>query len=349
MENFYPNTFFSLFENKSLKQIYLCKLIYFTDMMIIRFLKNWILPIAMMIGVLSYLIYDAIDFPTEIRSIASDCATIGQPLLLFTMLFFTFCKIDITHLRFCKWHFYLMAFQVVFFILLLILAKWYHGAESMALIEGLALCIICPTATSASVITRKLGGNAERLITYTILINLCIAILIPLCVPILHAEEGISFLTAFTTILGKVFPLLLLPLLCAYIIRSFFPKLHALCTRYPDISFYLWAIALTVAVSLTTKAVVHSNVPLWVQIGLGTGSLIACLLQFYVGRRIGKPYGDVIAGGQSLGQKNTVLAIWIGVTFFTPVSAMAAGFYSIWHNLVNSYQLYQQRKKEGAL
>lgn len=66
--------------------------------------------------------------------------------------------------------------------------------------------------------------------------------------------------------------------------------------------------------------------------------------QFYFGRRIGRRYGDTITAGQSLGQKNTVLAIWMGYTFFTPVTAIAGGFYSIWHNLVNSYQLYRAAK-----
>lgn len=312
---------------------------------ILRFIKNWILPFAMLTGIFAYLGYDALGLPIHIRVAVTDIATVAQPLLLFTMLFFTFCKIDVTHLQLCRWHGWLLLFQVAVFGVLLILAKLYHDSEWLALLEGAALCIICPTATSASVITRKLGGNAERLVAYTILINLCVSVIIPLCVPLLHPQEGVDFFSAFAVILAKVFPLLLLPLIAAVVVRKYFPRLHALCVRYPDLSFYLWAVALTVSLSLTTKAVVHSDVPIWVQCDLGMVSLLACLLQFYVGRRLGAPHDDVIAGGQSLGQKNTVLAIWIGFTFFTPVSAMAAGFYSVWHNLVNSYQLYRLRKE----
>ena len=65
------------------------------------------------------------------------------------------------------------------------------------------------------------------------------------------------------------------------------------------------------------------------------------------GKKIGRRYDDSISSGQALGQKNTVFAIWMGYTFFTPVTAVAAGFYSVWHNVVNSYQLYLQRKSEG--
>ena len=66
-------------------------------------------------------------------------------------------------------------------------------------------------------------------------------------------------------------------------------------------------------------------------------------MQFWLGRKIGARYEDKITAGQALGQKNTVLAIWIGYTFFTPITAIAGGFYSIWHNVFNSYQLYNQK------
>ena len=38
----------------------------------------------------------------------------------------------------------------------------------------------------------------------------------------------------------------------------------------------------------------------------------------------------------------------MGYTFFTPITAVAGGFYSIWHNVINSYQLYQHRKQEES-
>ena len=61
-------------------------------------------------------------------------------------------------------------------------------------------------------------------------------------------------------------------------------------------------------------------------------------------RRIGRKHGEPVAGTQSLGQKNTVFAIWMGYTFLNPVTALAGGFYSLWHNLVNSWQLWRVRK-----
>jgi BASS family bile acid:Na+ symporter len=62
---------------------------------------------------------------------------------------------------------------------------------------------------------------------------------------------------------------------------------------------------------------------------------------------MGAPYNERIASGQAIGQKNTVFAIWMAYTFLTPVTAIVGGFYSIWHNIFNSYQLYQSRKEKS--
>lgn len=54
------------------------------------------------------------------------------------------------------------------------------------------------------------------------------------------------------------------------------------------------------------------------------------------------------AGGQSLGQKNTVLAVWMAQSFLDPISSIAPTAYIVWQNFVNSYQIYRhdQRKSD---
>jgi len=54
-------------------------------------------------------------------------------------------------------------------------------------------------------------------------------------------------------------------------------------------------------------------------------SLIICLLQFYFGRKIGARFGRTVAGGQGLGQKNTVLAIWLTQTYLNPLATLRTG------------------------
>ena len=82
-----------------------------------------------------------------------------------------------------------------------------------------------------------------------------------------------------------------------------------------------------------------------VEIALAAVALVICLLQFKLGRMIGRRYGDAAAGGQSLGQKNTVLAVWLSQAFLDPISCVAPTAYIVWQNLVNSYQIYRAGRK----
>ncbi|MCM1178328.1 MAG: hypothetical protein NC308_02840 [Clostridium sp.] len=313
---------------------------------VIRFVKDWMLLIAMVTGAAAYIIYYNIPSLAPAGPYLHHIVSILQPLLLFFMLFLTFCRIDPRDMRPRKWHIWLLLFQAGLFValavLLCILPKFHGGV----LIESAMLCLICPTATAAAVVTGKLGGDMSGLTTYTILINLVTAILVPLFVPIVHPVEGITFFTAFSMIMAKVFPLLICPCLLAWIIRYAMPRLHSKITIHGNLAFYIWAVSLTLAIMMTTRSIVHSTIPAVYQFGIAAVSLICCVLQFWAGKKIGRRYGATITAGQSLGQKNTVFAIWMGYTFMTPVTSVAGGFYSIWHNVYNSWQLYRKSHAE---
>lgn len=311
----------------------------------IQFIKDWTLIIAIISGVLGYFIYVNIPFLDSTHAFVNTAVAILQPLLIFCMLFLTFCRINPSHLRLSGWHGWLLLIQGgVFMMLGLILVLW-PAMGARVEIEGAMLCILCPTATAAAVITKKLGGKVAAVTSYTILINLLVAVLIPAMAPLVHPNPGVGFISSSAIILAKVFPLLLLPLVAALLIRYMSPRLHFLCSHYAGVSFYLWAVALTLAIAVTTRSIVHSDVPVSTLWWLMAISLVCCIMQFWLGRKIGERYGDKVTAGQALGQKNTVLAIWMGYTFFSPVTAMVGGFYSIWHNVFNSWQLYEYKKK----
>lgn len=315
----------------------------------IRFLKNWTLPIAMLAGVIAYFVYVNIPGLGFTRPFVNRAVDIIQPLLIFSMLFLTFCKVNLKDLYFCKWHLWLLLFQALSFIVLAVVLILLPHSGLRVVLEGAMICLICPTATAGAVITKKLGGNAGSLTTYTIFINLVTSLLVPALIPFVHPHPEMSAFNSFVLIIGKVFPLLLLPFVAAVLLRYIFPKLHAKISEYHELSFYLWAVALALAIAVTVKSIVHSEVSFYTELGLAVVSLVCCGLQFFIGRKIGRHYQDPISAGQSLGQKNTVLAIWMGYTFFTPITAIAGGFYSVWHNIVNSYQLYEARKKNEKM
>lgn len=213
-------------------------------------------------------------------------------------------------------------------------------------IEGFMLAMICPTATACAVITQKLGGDAATTTSYTVFINIVVAILAPALLPLAHPQQGMTFLPAFITIINKVFPLLIVPLLLAWTVRYTLPKLHRIIISTKDLAFYLWTVALALAIAVTCKALAHSNESVWHIASIAFSSLFACLFQFSFGKWVGSKYGFRLEAGQAMGQKNTIFIIWLGYTFLSPISATAGGFYSIWHNVVNSYQLYKKRAGE---
>lgn len=330
-------------------------------------IREWMLPIAMMAGASIYLIYHIMPEPVHRAGpVLSDIVSFLQPLLIFAMLFLTFCRIEPKDLKPHRWHWWLLLLQGGLFTLLgflaLLVMRAFPGAyhEKVVLIESAMLCLICPTATAAAVVTRKLGGDVAGITTYTVLINLVTALLVPLIVPLIQPVEGMDFWTAFSMIVAKIFPLLILPCMAAWLVRFLAPRLHRKLLTFSDLAFYLWAITLTLAIAVTTKSIVHSTLSLRLLLLMALISLVCCILQFAVGRFVGSRYRPVryspkvehrgkevrkITAGQALGQKNTVFAIWLGYTFMTPETAIIGGLYSIWHNLYNSWQLHRAGKK----
>lgn len=312
---------------------------------ILRFYKNWALPISMLMGVVLYFVYTSIPFLKSTSHMANRLIGILQPTLIFAMLFITFCKIKPTDLKPRRWHATLLTVQVGAFALFAGVLILWPAVPCRLLIESAMICLICPTACAAAVVCAKLGGNAAHLITYILLINLAAALFIPLVVPLVNPHEGQTFITTSVLIIRQVFPTLICPLLMAWGIRYTMPRLAQRLQNTGDTAFYLWTIALTMAIAVTTRAIMHSHVPLPVLMGIAFVTLACCWLQFTIGRRIGKSSDDHIAAGQAIGQKNTVFAIWMAYTFLTPVTAIAGGFYSVWHNIFNSYQLYRKRRE----
>lgn len=312
-------------------------------MKIVTFIRNWILIFAILAGIGGYFLYAAIPALDGTHETAMSVISLLQPLLIFAMLFLTFCKVDARDLRLTRWHAWLIAIQAGLFLAIGAVVMMLPSSGLRIILEGAMICFICPVATASAVITRKLGGSASSITTYTILINLVVALLIPAVLPFVHPSASMTAFKASMLILSKVMPLLLAPLLLAFAIKRFAPRLCDMLTSCKDLAFYLWVVALTLATAVTTRIIVHSDVELYVALWLVAVTLVSCLAQFLLGWKIGGRYGDRITAGQALGQKNTVLAIWMGYTFFTPITAVTGGFYSIFHNLINSWQLARAR------
>ena len=310
----------------------------------ISFLRQWTLPVSMTAGALTYFLLRALPLSQEAHDALLSLSSLVMQALIFAMLALTFLKVDLRDLRFRSWQLWGLLLQCSLWVLTILLMLCVDADSQWLthLLAAFALCMITPTATAAAVVTFKLGGNPGTLTFYTVMINLAASFFISLLVPLLWS--GQSFAASFWMILCRVFPLLFGPFLLAQLIRHTSPRLQRLLTSVPDMAFYLWTVALALAICVTVRNIVLSGAT-WMTLSvMALGSLLSCILQFGVGRLLGRKWGDVIAASQALGQKNTAFAIWVGATFMDPVTSVAGGFYAIWHNVWNSVQLRRRIK-----
>ena len=262
------------------------------------------------------------------------------PILLFLMLFFTFCSVDFKEIRFRKEFFLLVLYQVVVSMGVYILVKQYN--EILA--QGVMLCILAPTAVAAVVMASMLGANVASVTSYTLLINLVISIVAPLYFSVMDVPEILPFWVSVKTIILKIFPLLIIPMFLVFIMKKISNKLYSGLKKLNVLSFYLWIVAATILMGNTMNFILmQDSNNYFIIILLILSSLLLCIFQFVFGFYYGKRFKDELACTQYLGQKNTILAIWMAQTFLNPVSSIAPAAYVLWQNLVNSYQLWQRK------
>ncbi len=278
-------------------------------------------------------------FSNQIELINHFLGDMLSPALLFSMLFVTFCSVDLRDLRFSMMHFWIILFQLVtgvgsYYLLLPL-------GEIVA--QGVMICLITPVAMAAVVICQMLGGSVVTIASFSVVCNVVMALFIPVFFTQIGGE-GCSF----TMILAKVAPLMVFPPLAAQLLRFTIPAITNWFGKRSYISYYLWLVALTISIGRTVTFVSANRdiIEPWMGGVLAISALLTCLLQYRVGNFIGSRYGDPIAGQQSMGQKNTILGIWMMQTFLSPVASIAPTSYIIWQNILNSYMIYKYKDKK---
>ena len=124
-----------------------------------QFLRDWALIVSMIVGASSYLAYHALPVLHFAGPVLAEVVTRLQPMLLFVMLFLSFCRIEPHQMRPHRWMLWLLVLQGGLFVLLALLLAFVPNLPMRHGVEAFMRCIICPTATACAVITGKLGGN----------------------------------------------------------------------------------------------------------------------------------------------------------------------------------------------
>ena len=316
---------------------------------LIKFLKDWTLPVSMGIGTLVYLLFAMTPELDDAGRFFEPIFNEILPLFMFLILFVTFCKVDFHQMRLEAWHFWISLFQILFVLVVVGITLFGIDEEDQnakILLEGILCCIIGPCAAAAAVVTSKLGGNLGSMTTFTFLSNFITALLIPTFFPLIEKSAHITFITAFWLILQRVFLILVVPLMMGWLVKHHMHRLHQRIISIPDLGFYLWGMSLAIVTGTTVKNIVNSHSPVTLLFTIAFLSLLLCILQFAVGKYIGHFFQSTVNAGKALGQKNTAFAIWIADTYLNPVASVGPGCYILWQNIVNSWELWAQRKKE---
>lgn len=313
-------------------------------MNLIAFVKKWTLPCAMVFGASVYLMFAYIEPLIPVGLLLAPHVTGLLPVVIFIMLYVTFCKIQVKELRPHPWHFWLQLIRTLLSALLVGVILCVDDMETKIILEGVFICVICPTASAAAVVTEKLGGSIASLTVYTIIANVVTSLIIPLFFPMVEKGADITFSLAFLMIFKRITVVLLCPLLLALLTRRYLPRVANLIARQKNLGFYLWSFNLAVMMGLTLHNIIVSEVSGHALLLLLLLPLGVTFLLFSIGKAVGGHYGERVSGGQALGQKNTMVGLWLTVSFLNPTAAVAPCAYVIWQNLVNAWQLWCKDK-----
>ena len=295
-------------------------------------LRSYVLPIAIVLGLLLH----------------RWCALFSGavPYIIFSILLLTFSAVDLKKLRPQPMFAWIALFQVAvsfcgYWLLTLL------GASPIVA-EGVLVGVICPVASSVAVISCMMGANRQTVTSYTVLGNLLVVVVAPIYFTIVGVHPEFGFAASLFVIMRRIGVVIGLPFVVALLLQLLAPKVNQALGRINGLSFYLWCFALLFTLGQTFDFIFIHGPGNWASIAwLGVASLLFCIVQFGLGKLIGRHYGDTISGGQLLGQKNTAMGIWMANTFLHPLASVFLAFYAVFQNLFNSWQLWRYDRKEA--
>ena len=286
------------------------------------------MPLAMVVGVALCRPLDVVERVTEHTL---------TPVLIAAMLFITFCRVDIRQMRLSWSHLWMLLIQFVGAAIVYYAVTPLLG-ETVG--QGAMICVMAPIAMAAVVIGGMLGGNVTMMVTYSLVCNLVTAIVAPY---MLHAFGNGS--CTFMEIIARVAPTLIAPFVVAQLCRWLLPKVAQWFAAHSSISFYLWLISLILVMGRTTLFILNADADPMMEVELALVALVLCFVQFKAGRFLGRYTGDVVATTQSVGQKNTIFAIWLSLNFLNPIASIAPTAYIVWQNFANSWQMWKHERR----
>ena len=131
-----------------------------------RTVKTVAMPFAMVVGAVLCRSVAAVD------DMSGHMVT---PVLIFLMLFVTFCRVRPREMRPSMLHVWLIAIQIAGCVAIYLALRPLNPVVA----QGAMICILAPVAMAAVVIAGMLGANVATMATYSLLCNMAVAVVAP--------------------------------------------------------------------------------------------------------------------------------------------------------------------------
>ncbi len=257
------------------------------------------------------------------------------------MLFYAFLRVDFRRDILDRSHLAVVLANVVlplaFFFLFLPLG------ESTAL--AAFIIAYAPTAAGAPVIAGFLRQEVPFVTASVLLTSPVVAVVLPLVLPLVARVEVVI---STMDVLGPVMALVFIPLLVSQLIRRHRKQWVPFFFRAGNVAFYLFLTNVFLASAKASHYIRFESEAPWRTLVSMAGVIgLVCLLQFKFGEWVIGRRRLPMESGMALGRKNTMFALWVALTFLSPLIALGPIFYILFQNAYNSWQLFLM-KSEGV-
>ena len=209
---------------------------------------------------------------------------------------------------------------------------------------GVILVGCAPGGTSSNVMTFLAKGNTALSVTSTAVSTLLAPILTPVLTLLLaSAWLPVSFMDMFMTILQIVLVPIVLGLVARYLLGDHVEKgIQVL----PLVSVIGIVGVVAAVVYGNTEAIVQSGLLIFAVVILH--NLLGYLIGFMMGRVLRFDLSDQKAVSIEVGMQNSGLAAALSAAHFSPLSAVPAALFSVWHNISGSLVATLLSKKTAS-
>ncbi|HIW11749.1 MAG TPA: bile acid:sodium symporter family protein [Candidatus Salinicoccus stercoripullorum] len=210
---------------------------------------------------------------------------------------------------------------------------------------GVILVGCAPGGTSSNVMTYLAKGNTALSVTATAVSTILAPVLTPaLTLLLASAWLPVSFMDLFVSIVQIVLVPVILGLVVRYLAGDSIEKGIAVL---PLVSVVGIVGVVAAVVSANTEAIVQSGLLIFLVVILH--NMLGYIIGFLAARVFGLKLADQKATSIEVGMQNSGLAAALSAAHFSPLSAVPAALFSVWHNISGSLiATWMSKKTDGS-